>query len=774
MARSARMPVKGETLVSALHRSFASRRGRLAALAVVAVCLIGTDSTAVQAEAPAPTPAPAHAALPAVVVPGPGPAAVVINVRDHGATGNGSTNDSAAINRAVTAASATGDGILRFPSGTYRSCNSIHMKSNVTFQLDSGSVIRGCSSGYDPPESNPWDDYQDYGHSHFHNAMIWGDRLTNIGFVGAGMIDGGGGLITGNPSSGQADKIISLTRCTNLTMSGITLREGGHFAALINGCTNLVSDRLKIDTAMDRDGWNIISTRNVKITNINADANDDALAFKSDYALGEKLPNGNVTVEDSYLSAGCCNALMFGSETCGDFTGYRFSRITVEGANKSGLGMVSMDGTRISDVHYRDITMTGVRSPIMMKVGNRRRCGNSPGIGGIDNVTFTNITGRGASPSFSPTIWGHSATNRVTNVTFNNVHLTVPGGNGTMSTDPPSNDSTNYNPNSIGTRPAFGWYIRYAGNIKFVNSSVRFAANDGRPAVIANTSTGVQLNDFVAQRGSSSPFDVGYQSSTGQCATNARNTAGGALRYSPAAAPPSCAPAGDDFSVAVTPASQTVPAGGTATYTVATAATSGSPGNVTLSASGLPAGATATFSPNPMPAGSNSTLTVATSASTPDGNSTITVTGTAAGTTRTATAGLTVGTAPPVTRYEAENGTFSTGATVDSDHAGYSGTGFVNTTNAVGSYVQWTVNAAQAGTATLTFRYANGTTAGRPLDIAVGGSTVRPGLAFPSTGTWPNWQSVTTTVSLNAGTNTIRATATTAGGAPNLDYLEVS
>src|SRR6185295_7796998 len=118
-------------------------------------------------------------------------------------------------------------------------------------------------------------------------------------------------------------------------------------------CTNVVSDHLTIDTASDRDGWNIISTTNVTITNADIAGNDDALVFKSDYALGAKLPNGNVTVTDSHLSAGCCNALMFGSETCGDFTNYHFERITVKGSDKSGLGLVSMDGAKISDVHYK-------------------------------------------------------------------------------------------------------------------------------------------------------------------------------------------------------------------------------------------------------------------------------------------------------------------------------------------------------------------------------------------------------------------------------------
>src|SRR2546430_4819179 len=228
----------------------------------------------------------------------------VDNVKDFGATGNGSTNDSPAIDRAITAANAmSGGATVRFPSGTYTAQNTIHMKSNVTLQLDSGATIRGASNDdYDAAESNPFDSFQDVGPSHFHDAMIFGDRLTNIGFVGPGVIDGGGNLITGNPGSGEADKILSLTRCNGLRLGdGITLRRGGHFAALINGCTNVTSDHLTVDTGSDRDGWNIISTTNVTITNANITGNDDALVFKSDFALGAKLPNGHVTVTDSHI-----------------------------------------------------------------------------------------------------------------------------------------------------------------------------------------------------------------------------------------------------------------------------------------------------------------------------------------------------------------------------------------------------------------------------------------------------------------------------------------
>ena len=99
----------------------------------------------------------------------------------------------------------------------------------------------------------------------------------------------------------------------------------------------------------------------------------------------------------------------------------------------------------------------------------------------------------------------------------------------------------------------------------------------------------------------------------------------------------------------------------------------------------------------------------------------------------------------------------------------YSGTGFVNTANASGSYVEWTVSAAQAGSTTLGFRYSNGTGADRPMDISVNGTVVASGVSFPATADWNTWATKPLTDTLAAGSNTIRATATTAGGDPNLD-----
>ncbi|MER5749253.1 carbohydrate-binding protein [Streptomyces sp. NPDC002088] len=124
------------------------------------------------------------------------------------------------------------------------------------------------------------------------------------------------------------------------------------------------------------------------------------------------------------------------------------------------------------------------------------------------------------------------------------------------------------------------------------------------------------------------------------------------------------------------------------------------------------------------------------------------------------------------TRYEAESSPAVCTGTIDSDWTGYSGSGFCNGTNAVGAYAQFTVNAATAGTATLSVRFANGTTTARPADITVNGSAATSA-SFETTGAWGTWVTKTLSVPLTAGSNTIRLNPTTAAGLPNVDYLDV-
>ncbi|MFE4823367.1 PQQ-dependent sugar dehydrogenase [Streptomyces sp. NPDC056704] len=129
--------------------------------------------------------------------------------------------------------------------------------------------------------------------------------------------------------------------------------------------------------------------------------------------------------------------------------------------------------------------------------------------------------------------------------------------------------------------------------------------------------------------------------------------------------------------------------------------------------------------------------------------------------------------AQAATDYQAEDATISQGA-VATNHTGYTGTGFVDYTNITGSYVEFTVSAATAGTSSLALRYANGTSVDRPMDLSVNGTVVASGVSFPATTDWNTWATKSVNVQLNAGSNKIRATATTANGGPNLDRVSVA
>jgi len=128
--------------------------------------------------------------------------------------------------------------------------------------------------------------------------------------------------------------------------------------------------------------------------------------------------------------------------------------------------------------------------------------------------------------------------------------------------------------------------------------------------------------------------------------------------------------------------------------------------------------------------------------------------------------------AAATTLYEAEAATILSG-TVDTDHAGYTGTGFVNSANAIGAALEFSVTAAATGTHTLAFRYANGTTTSRPATLTLNGTSAGT-LSFAGTGSWTSWQNQTATVSLTAGTNAVRISATTSSGLANIDSLTVS
>jgi hypothetical protein len=132
------------------------------------------------------------------------------------------------------------------------------------------------------------------------------------------------------------------------------------------------------------------------------------------------------------------------------------------------------------------------------------------------------------------------------------------GGTGPMGPNAVPADNGDYNPNSLSTRPAYGFYLRGVDGITFNDASLRLAADDARPAFIANTGSDIMLRDVRAQAGSDSPFDVGFQDVAGYCLEGTRTTADGTPRVSTPGSSltdKGCSASLDNFSLSAAPAS---------------------------------------------------------------------------------------------------------------------------------------------------------------------------------------------------------------------------
>jgi hypothetical protein len=120
---------------------------------------------------------------------------------------------------------------------------------------------------------------------------------------------------------------------------------------------------------------------------------------------------------------------------------------------------------------------------------------------------------------------------------------------------------------------------------------------------------------------------------------------------------------------------------------------------------------------------------------------------------------------------EAEAATRS-GPILGSENVGFTGSGYADFVGLSGEFLEWTVNSTTARTATLEFRYANGTSSDRPLELRLNGSVLNSRLSFATTGAWTTWKTVRITVNLQAGANKVRLTSVGASGA-NIDSITV-
>ena len=438
----------------------------------------------------------------------------VYNVKDYGAKGDGKALDHNAINKAIEAASKSGGGQVYLPAGTYL-CGSIRMKSNIDLHLSAGAKILAAPAemkAYDESEVFGAPEYQDGGHTYFHNSLIWAEGQQNISITGHGMIDGEGltkrdtekaGNVQGG-SIGTGDKAIALKLCRNVTIRDITIYRGGHFAIIVTGCEIGTIDNVTIDT--NRDGIDIDCCKYFTVSNTKVNTpNDDAIVLKSSYALKKPvlcehilITNCIVTgykigtfLDGSYVPEKVnwvCGRIKLGTESNGGYRNITISNCTCMWS--SGLAFEEVDQGRMENIVVNNISMSHVHHyPIYITTGCRNRGPKErTEVSSARDIYINNVIADDCDSLAGIIITGMEGY-PVRNVSLSNIRIQYRGG-GKKVTKPYREQGTNYpEPRWAGPTPAYGLFARHADGIRLHNVEFELMRPDERPEIITEDVT---------------------------------------------------------------------------------------------------------------------------------------------------------------------------------------------------------------------------------------------------------------------------------------------
>ncbi|MGA7859944.1 MAG: glycoside hydrolase family 28 protein [Terracidiphilus sp.] len=475
----------------------------------------------------------------------------MFDVRMFGAAADGKTLDTAAVNAAIEAAGNAGGGVVMFPAGTYL-CFSIHLKSQVQLHLQQGSAIVAADSPlpgeetgyrggmYDIAEpKTPWDAYQDYGHNHWHNSLLWGEDLHDICITGPGLI-WGKGLSNGRDRKGDGapfiaeqrgvgNKAIALKNCRNVILRDFSILKAGHFGLLLTGVDNLTIDNLKIDT--DRDGMDIDCCQNVRVSNCTVNSPwDDGICPKSSYALGYARPTRNMTITNCWVTGTYemgtvldgtfkkfapeylgprTGRIKCGTESNGGFINITISNCVFEGCQ--GYALETVDGALFEDIAITNTTMRDlVSGPIFMRLGARLRGPKeSTKVGTLKRVLISNLECYNAPMKYSSILSGIPGY-CIEDVKLANIYIESAGGATAEAAalKLPDAESKYPEPTMFGMTPASGFFLRHMRNLEMSHVEIANANKDARPAFYMHDVDRADFFAVTAPRGDSGAFSL--------------------------------------------------------------------------------------------------------------------------------------------------------------------------------------------------------------------------------------------------------------------------
>ena len=401
------------------------------------------------------------------------------------AAGSFAAFDVAKLQAMIDETAAKGGGTVVVPAGTWET-GPIALKSNVTLHLDKGATLLG-----DP-------DPAVYRKAKL-PALVHTENAENVAIEGEGTLDGRGGLM---PSSVSRPHLVNFRKCRNVRVEGVTLRCGGSWTLHSRLCDGVTYRKVRIWAHVNHceDGMDVES-KNVLIEDCDVDADDDALVFKT---TSPDVEVENVTVRNCRLRSSC-NAIKFGTESHGLMRNVKITDCVIgppsaqgrfdwrrasQGIDNyltglAGIAIECVDGETLEDITVSGIRMTGMQTPIFVRLGRR----NGPRGGRqacLRNVLIENVIAK-AESRIACSVTGVPGL-RPQNVTIRNVKLAFPGGGTATDAVTPVPEVEKGYPDAHMFHglplPAHAFYIRHADGVKLENVTVKALTPDARPAVV--------------------------------------------------------------------------------------------------------------------------------------------------------------------------------------------------------------------------------------------------------------------------------------------------
>lgn len=301
---------------------------------------------------------------------------------EHGARGDGETNSTAAIQKAIDAASKAGGGVVSFAPGQYVT-GALFVKQNVELRVDTGVTLLGSQEDADYPTI--WTRVAGI-EMKWPAALINVNDQRNVKLSGGGTIDGRGkkwwdrywnlrrndyeprGLRWASDYDAQRVRLMVVWKSSDVTVEGLSLKRSGFWTVQVVYSDHVTVDGIKISDngGPSTDGVDIDSSSHVLVQNTDIDNNDDDICLKAgrDFdGLRVGRPTEYVVIRDNLTRRGG-GVISFGSETSGGIRHVVAYRNRGVGTSE-GLRFKSAKtrGGYVSDVLIRDVTMENVPLP---------------------------------------------------------------------------------------------------------------------------------------------------------------------------------------------------------------------------------------------------------------------------------------------------------------------------------------------------------------------------------------------------------------------------